>query len=650
MASPLRFLMLALLTGAVCAGAPAPGEAELNQAYKALAAKNYDSAIELFRKGLSQQPGNAAAHKDLAYTLLKAGEDEDARDEFESALHLNPADDTAALEFAFLAFETKKPIEARRMFDRLRKSSNPATQATAEQAFANIDGPLKSGIERWKQALAQSANPNSLDMFSAHWELAQLAELRDDLPLAAEQYEICRKLKPQQGELLLILARVWGELNRTDEARAALLAASRSNESRTAEQALEHLDRRYPYPYEFLNALKLDPQNATLRRELAFLYLAMHKQDEAIEQFELVLAADPNDRLAREQLNALRGFKKRPAAVAGAAAPNSGAVNAKAMGEKSLALGYTRDAIRYLRQAHEEDPNDAEVMLKLGWAYNLAKDDTDAIAWFKNARDADNPQIAVQATQAYRSLDGDAFSQTTVWMLPMYSSRWNDLFAYGQMKRSLPLPWERANKLFSLYLSTRFDGDVRGAVPTPFGPPGYLSETAFIPAVGISSRVWHHFTGWAEAGEALKYLPGTRDTAMPDYRGGVDFTKGFGTLLGSRAAGMFYETTDDALYVSRFDKDWLFYSQHRAGRTFSEWRGTSMQLLFNANYMQDVKNQYWAEAVELGPGIKIHFRWLPRNVYFLTDFLRGVYLNNRYNPRGPNYYDVRVGFWFARTR
>ncbi len=185
--------------GALCVRGQAPGDAELNQAYKATAQKDYDSAIELFRKGLALQPANAGAHKDLAYTLLKAGENADARDEFEDALRLNPGDETAALEYAFLAFETKEAIEARRTFDRLRKRGSAATRATAEQAFQNIDRPLAEGIARWKEALARSANPNDISMFSAHWELAQLAELRDELPLAAEQYEICRKLKPQIG-------------------------------------------------------------------------------------------------------------------------------------------------------------------------------------------------------------------------------------------------------------------------------------------------------------------------------------------------------------------------------------------------------------------------------------------------------------------
>jgi hypothetical protein len=123
----------------------------------------------------------------LAYTLLKAGENADARDEFESALKLNRNDETAGLEYAFLCFETEKKIEARRTFDRLRKQGGAATRATAEQAFQNIDKPLADGIARWKEALARSANANELPMFSAHWELAQLAELRDELPLAAEQ-------------------------------------------------------------------------------------------------------------------------------------------------------------------------------------------------------------------------------------------------------------------------------------------------------------------------------------------------------------------------------------------------------------------------------------------------------------------------------
>jgi tetratricopeptide (TPR) repeat protein len=618
------------------------GETALKEAYQALAAKDYDKAIIFFRKGLSAESGKASAHKDLAYTLLKTGENEEARDEFEAALHLDPADETAALEFAFLAYETKKPIEARRTFDQLRNSKNLQTRATAEKAFQNIDRPLAEGIRRWKEALARAAKPNELPMYSAHWELGQLAELRDNLPLAAEQYGICRQLKPQLSELLLILARVWEKAHRMEESRAILLAASRSKNSRTAELALEQWGNRYPYPYEFLAALKFDERNTDLRRELAYLYLAMHKDEEAKEQFKRVLEIDPNDQLASSQLSALYGFDKRI---------SQDAVDPVVMGKKSLALGYSRDAIKYLRQAHEEHPNDAEIMLKLGYAYNLAKDDTDAIPWFDRARHSEDPLIAAEANKAFRNLRGDTLPQTTLWLQPMYSSRWRDMFTDGQIKRTLPLPaW---NYLFSLYLSTRFSGDLdKSNIPARTALPQQLSQNSFVVGAGISTKTWHHLMGWAEAGESIKYLPLQHVTgkAVPDYRGGISFAKGFGTLLGAHNSGWFYETDAAANYISQFDKDWIFGSQHRAGRTFHFRSGLIAQALWNINYEHDLKHEYWANTVETGPGLKLRMPYMPSNVYFYTDLLRGVYTNNAGNPRRPNYNDIRVGFWYAITR
>ena len=648
----------ALALGVKLVQAQESSQLDFSAAYRALAEKEYDSAEALFRKGLAKEPGNEAVHKDLAYTLLKMGDSAEARDEFEAALRMNEHDESAALEYAFLAYETKKPIEARRMFDRLRKRGSLATRATAEQAFQNIDRPLGEGIARWQQALERSSNPNDISTYSAHWELAQLAELRDNLPLAAEQYEICRKLKPQLSELLLVLARVWQQLNRVDDARGALLAASREQNSRTAELGLEQWGPRYPYPYEFVKALQIDPENVALRRELAFLYLAMQRQPDAVEQFERVLAIDPNDPLSRAQLDALHGTKKKASVVQpsapvsvskGASSGAASGIDAKKMGERSLALGYARDAIKYLRQAHDDDPEDTEVMLKLGWAYNFAKDDQDAIQWFDRARHAGDPGIAAEASKAFHNLNGDTLPQTNVWSLPMYSTRWHDVFSYGQIKRTMPLPWEDLNKWISLYLSTRFIGDLKSSLPQNPIEPEYLSDSAFILSAGLSSRTWYHLTGWAEAGESFKYLPFRHDVgaAIPDYRGGVSFTKGFGMLLGSSSPGFFFESAADAIYISRYDKDWIFNTQNRAGRTFHPWSTASAQVLFNANYTHDLKNQYWAETIEMGPGLKLHMPWMRPGVYFSTDFLRGVYTNNAGNPRRPNYDDVRVGFWYA---
>ncbi len=640
-------------------GSANPLSADLQAAYKEAAGKNYDAAIASFRKGLAVQPTNAGAHKDFAYTLLKTGETVEARDEFATAMRLNPADETAALEFAFLAYETQKPIEARRTFNRLRKSSQEGTRATAEAAFQNIDKPLAEGIARWKAALKAAPNADTLAMYSAHWELGQLAELRDELVLAAEQYEICRKLKPNLSELLMVLARVWAASNRTEDAHAALLAASRAKDSRSAELALEKLGPRYPYPYEFVNALKLDESNTALRKELGYLYLAMGKPEDAKAEFKHVLEIDGRDQASIDQLSELNGFHRRtpaPAAVAAPVAPAAKAaapekVDARTMGLKSLALGYSRDAIKYLRQAHEEHPDDAEVMMKLGFAYNLAHDDADAIPWFDRARHSSDELIAAQSNKAYHNLRGDVGAQTTVWLQPFFSTRRSDLVGYGQVKRTVPLPFLNHN--FSLYLSNRFDGDMRGKLQTAYGP-SFLSDSASILAGGIGLRPWHHFTAYAEAGEAFKYMPGRRDKMRPDYRGGLDYARFFGAPLSGASNGPFLETSAGAHYINRYDKDWTFGVQNSAGYTFHLFGETATQVLVNGFYTRDAKREYWANTAEFGPGLKLHAPWMPSHMNFTTDFLRGVYLAGPYVDGNlhshSSYTDIRIGFWYAFTK
>jgi tetratricopeptide (TPR) repeat protein len=651
----VRFCALALLCVGVI-NAQSDGTSDVALAYKLLSTKDYDGAIAAFRRGLRAQPKAPNVHKDLAYTLLKAGESTAARDEFKAALDLDPHDETSALEYAFLCYETKKEVEARRVFGRLRQYGvTSSTRDTASKAFESIDQPLAEGIDRWKKSIAKLSNPLGVSSFSAHWELAQLAERRDDLPLASEQYEICRKLKPDLSSLLVDLSRIWRQMNEVEQAHAALLAASRGADPRTAEDALELLGRRYPYAYEFQNAIQLDPRNVTLRRELAYLYLALGKEPEAVQEFQKLLKIAPGDKLSLAQLEALRPAAKNPAPVLPANRSEI-RIDPRAMGLKSLAAGYTNDAIRYLRIAHENAPDDAEIMLQLGWAYNLAKNDTEAIHWFEAARHSTNRSIARDADKAWHNLLGSSPAQTAMWLLPMYSSRWNDSFVYGQLKRNLPF----GTKLpVHFYLSGRFIGDVRGQVNlqpvrAQVGSlPGYLSENSIIPGIGASSRQWHHLLGWAEAGISISYLPGRQDVgaAIPDYRGGLNFARGFGSLLGNTRPGLFYETTADAVYVSRFDKDWLFYSQHRLGRTFHAFGGDYLQTYVNGNVTQDVKREFWANSVEFGPGARVHLPGTRPGVYLSADWLRGAYtmhVNDDFHR--PNYNDLRLGFWYAAAR
>lgn len=591
-----------------------PAYAPLAKAYAELHEKKYDEAIVYFQKAVALAPNRPDIRKDLAYTLLKVGQTEAARDQFAEAMRLSPQDDQAALEYAFLCYETKQPITARRIFERLGKAGN----ATAKETFENIDRPLREGIARWTKAL--ELEPAD---FSAHEELARLAEQRDDLALAAEHYERAWRLRPDRRDLLLDLGRVWKEMHRDDDANAALIAAWRGASPRVSEEARELLPSRYPYLSEFEHALALDPGNTQLQRDVAY-------------QKGNPLPPDHPKALVPRSQNS---------------PPATPSEDAKTLGERSFAKGYLNDALRYLQVAHENDPVDFDVMLKLGWTYNMLKDDVAAIRWFDLARRSPDPEIASEASQAYRSLAPSLERfRTTVWAYPILSTRWHDLFTYAQVKTEVRL----ARMPLRPYASLRFIGDARGAINAGFGPQ-YLSERSAIAAAGLATVPWHGLTSWFEAGEAFLYSETLtqRRRTMPDYRGGLSYSRGLGHLLAGGSHGLFAETANDGLFVSRFSDDSLLYSQNRAGYTFRSaegFGGLHGQALWNVNITADAKGLYWANYVESGPGVRFRFESLLASPLISVSFLRGAYTINNGNPRRPNYNEVRVGIWYAFTR
>jgi Tfp pilus assembly protein PilF len=655
----MRGVAFLAVCGLAFAQAPDPAYEPLTRAYEALRGRDYDTAIASFLKGIEAAPRRASIRKDLAYTYLKIGENELARDQFGEAIGIDPNDTQVAMEYAFLCYETKEQQQARRIFDRIRKTGD----ATAEQAFRNIDAPLAAGIERWTKAIEMGA-----DNFSAHFELATLAEQRDELALAAEHYEKAWRLLPGRRSVLVDLGRVWKALDRTDDSTAALLAASRGGEPRAAEMARELLPRRYPYVLEFRRALELDPPNVELRRELAYLLLRMDRQPEAEQEFQVLTRTAPDDLLAAAQLgfllyargehtaamplfdrvlagkdedlaNRVRAVLRIPQVLKARGDAPPASIDAKVMAERSIKAGYMKDALKYLQIAHEDDPGDFEVMLKLGWTYNILHEDLLAFRWFDLARKSPDPQVASQAARAWHNLHAatERF-RTTAWLYPIFSTRWHDLFSYAQIKTGI-----RTKFPLQPYVSVRFVGDTRVAIGIT--SPQYLSESSFILAVGVATAPWHGITGWAEAGSAVGYISGHM---LPDYRGGVSLARGVGHTLRGESSGWFADTALDGVFVSRFGDDFLVYDQSRFGYAFGPETLRS-QLSWNANLTFDSQRQYWANFGETGLGLRISGSLLPQSTYVTFNLLRGAYLINTGNPRRPNFNDFRAGVWYAFT-
>jgi tetratricopeptide (TPR) repeat protein len=603
----------------------------LDGAYAALRAKDYDTAIGLFQTALSTAPNRADLRKDLAYTYLKVGESSSAMNEFRRVMDLDPTDQTVALEFAFLSYEAPvDPIPAKARARRMFASLAAVGNQTAQQAFDRVDRPLRDGIDRWTRAL--EIGPES---FSAHLELAQLAEQRDLFDLAAKHYLRAFQLRTAQKSILIDLSRMYSAMGRPEDAVAALVAASRGGEPRAMERARELLPDRYPYVYEFRNALALCPSNTALHRELAYLLLAM--QDPAAEsEFRNIVESDSSDLLSAAQLALLLLARQdRQSAMPFADRVLSGddpalaltvrsAIKPNLMAKKSFEAGFLDDALRYLNIAHELDPSDCDVMLRLGWTYNMLHDDRTALHWFELARRSPDAAISAEASKAYDNLlPSVELFRTTAWLLPFYSSRWRDVFSYGQIKTELNLQHSRIRP----YVSTRLIADVKPSVNN-----GALSERSFILGFGVAAR-WNRFIAWAEAGSAISYI---RGSMVPDYRGGLSWS---GRWVNENS--YFLEANADEVFISRFGNDWLSYLQTRVGY---HW------FLVNLNLTADTNHQHWASFVEFGPGLRYHFANTPKGLLFSVNLLRGVYLVNERVPHQSNFNDLRVGFWYAITK
>jgi tetratricopeptide (TPR) repeat protein len=545
----------------------------------------------------------------------------------------------------------------------LAESEDAQVRDTARTAFANVDGELSQAIERWSQAVQTDPGNRSVQL-----ELAGLFEKRAEPAKAAERY-LAAWIIPSDERPEEILLRLAASREAAGDAAGALgawLLASRSADVRIAETARDHLPSRFPYAAEFRKALELDPANSRLRRELAYLLLQVDLREEAMREFEQIVAEDPDDLLAAAQLADFYLARNNPAeavqllekavqspdeGVAGRAAERLRQVREqearphRELGEKSLNKSYLQDARRELLRAYEINPADFSIALKLGVVHNLMRQDREAVRWFRIASRSANPEVAGQARQSYRNLQPQFRRITTsVWSLPMFSSRYRDLFNYSQLKTEFRIDALPVRP----YLSLRFSGDVRQR--TAGDTPLFLSENALVAAAGLRTEIHPRLVLWAEAGEAFHYLgnrpPGV-PRAGPDYRGGLSWFDSRGATLGGGEPGRFVETNVDAVFVSRFDDNTIGYLQLRPGYRLPGRGALQAQVFWNFNVTADLKRLYWANFVETGPGLRLRVPGVSPPMDLSVSFVRGVHLVNAFNPRRPNYFDLRVSLWYS---
>lgn len=660
---------------------PDPVYALVAEAYELMGRKEYDAAVERFGRALAADPKRVNLHSEIGFACLKMGEAERAVAAFEAYERARPGDAHNTLQLAYLYMQTAREQKGLEYFERVEKGADPALAKQARESRTAAEQPLLAEIARWSQAVEQ--NPNDDDNREL---LADSYARHRDLQKAIEQYRELRRRAPARYRHLVSLATLYQKTDDAPMATAYYLLASRCPEPRTAEAGRQGLNNRYPFASEFEKALEQEPSQAEVRRELGYLYLTMKQPENAARHFETIVAAEPNDYQSAAQLGFIyAGLERRQEAIrllervrregpadlaqkAGAVLrqlgsappadtligpvgePQDEVARHKQLGYASIQKNYLQAAAREFEEVYKLNPKDFQAIMQLGYLYNVMKRDDMAIRWFKLARESPDAKIAAEARRAVTNLSRPLRRViSTFWVQPFISSRWNDVFGYGQLKTEYRIP----GLPFKPYLSLRFIGDTR--TRTGGALPQIYSEEGVIASAGLVGRVYKNLFAWGEAGNQITFLrnrPPGLNRSTPDYRGGLSYGQVLGPKLFSKEPGGFADVTNDAVYLSRYDHNAIFFTQTKYGYQFRPWKGFSHQPFLAANVLADARGDYYNNFAEVGPGYRFGFIKFSRmNAYvalirgaFTTQGRRAINSN-----RGPNYWDLRVMIWYAKS-
>jgi len=494
---------------------------------------------------------------DRAYALLSSGKLEEAAAAFERVLERDPENRTARLELAYVSGRLGRWDEA-------------------AKHFAGV-------VER---------DPENL-------------RVRLDYGYALEK---AGALEPAAAQFRFVAGRP-GEFQ--EQARAALEALQERQAAALARARNERIARRDAFlnrgyarlregdrigaRYEFEQALREDPENPAILKQIGYL---------AIQEGNLPLAV-----------------------------------------EKFAAV-------------HRLAPEDTEAALQLGYLYDRTGQPEKAEEAFRDAAGSPDARTQRSAQAALRTLEANrpARLYLDVFAAPLYSTRFDDAIAQFEAKLHWrPQPrWP-----VTLYAGTRITHDSRsrgGNLPAIFSDNVALvgAGVSFRPR-----RTNLTLLAEANLAFNLTQTATRNRDVEPDYRVALYYYRRWESRLygpigavtfGRLSSERLFTDLDASLgYYSRYDHNGIAYLQLREGLRVAEWGTSRLYGYGKVNLAKDTNRDFFNNVGEVGAGLE--FRPNARlNLALRAEYLRGIYYGIEGadpNPFRPQYNDVRVTLLFG---
>jgi len=267
----------------------APTTDYLAEGFKALDAKRYDQAAQLFSQAVQADPKDYAAHFHLALAYSLLSKDAEATAEYEKTLELKPGLYQAELNLGILMLRDKRAQAA-------VPHLGAAAQAKPKEFRAQLylaDALLASGDAGQAEAHYQAAAEIDPHAASAQLGLGRAQAKLQQLAQAAEHYRQAAQLDATFNDALLELAGLYEQNHQPDEAVAIY---QKFPESVGAQERLGELlieTKRYAEAIPYLEKAVARGPTPANRLALAEAYQMNQEPAKSMGQLEKAVAAEP---------------------------------------------------------------------------------------------------------------------------------------------------------------------------------------------------------------------------------------------------------------------------------------------------------------------------------------------------------------------
>jgi len=352
--------------------------------------KDYDKAIEHFRKGIKINPRYPDNHLHLGDALLAKKANAEAIYHYKKAAELNPKDAYSLVQVGALLKDEGNPRQAIEYLNKALAIDPEDVWARHNLGLAlAATGDFKAAEKEVLKALSMEENKSE-----GLYSVGAFYGKYDKQDQAREYLERALQENPEHQEANYNLGIIAVDQNRIEDAEQYFLTTLNTNPKHI--DALNNLGLLYAKTgrpgkaiKQYKEALEIDPKDSLVRFNLADTMLMINEATEAIGQFTKILEIEPDHEGARLGLTEIqRQLDRIDSEIARTdimlAVDPEDPTLLVSLGDLYLDRGDPRKALEYYLKLHKLLPKHPGVLGKSAATYARLAEYEKALAFFKD--------------------------------------------------------------------------------------------------------------------------------------------------------------------------------------------------------------------------------------------------------------------------